>query len=328
VSPENGMTVSLHRAALSVLPAIGVTARGAVHVASSHNATFRIEPTDGTAEISLRLYRLGVSPARVASEATVLHHLAEVGFAAPRPVRNREGTFVLTAHDPVDGYTCLALASEWIEGDPLSPARCLSAPDRLGALVAEFHRAMASFAPPAGFDRPVWDADGLRGGVVGADPDVVASLASVEERALLAEAHAGAASVLPSDPGRTGLSLIHTDPRRDNILDDGKDLTLLDFDGCGWGVPAYDLAVLLAGALAEDPVLDAPAYLDAVLTAYRRAGGDDSIGAGDVHVLVVARLAVHLSWYLFSISDPCFPEEPGFRRRQSALLAEGIRRAR
>jgi Ser/Thr protein kinase RdoA (MazF antagonist) len=63
-------------------------------------------------------------------------------------------------------------------------------------------------------------------------------------------------SALDGLDGGRAHRLIHADLHRDNLLIDRGEVGVIDFDDCGWGYFAYDLATLLdsfARHIASDP---------------------------------------------------------------------------
>jgi Ser/Thr protein kinase RdoA (MazF antagonist) len=63
-------------------------------------------------------------------------------------------------------------------------------------------------------------------------------------RALLSEARLALAATLPDMPG-AAVGLIHADPLRENLLQTGAGLALIDFDDCAAGMRGHDLGSAL-----------------------------------------------------------------------------------
>ncbi|WP_171060588.1 phosphotransferase enzyme family protein [Poseidonocella sp. HB161398] len=244
-----------------------------VLVQARENAVFRAQLADGTA-VALRLHRAGYNSARgIEAELLLCERLADAGFACPWPWRTRAGGFTA----PLPDGRCASIVS-WVAGRPLGsvPATELPLAPRwraVGALLADFHASADAVAPELP-DRPDWGAAALTGTGIWGDPLADPGLAA-EDRALLARARAAAADMLAGFGGGD-LGVIHGDPLADNMLSTEAGLVLIDFDDCGPGFRAYDLATALIG-LAGSPDL-APAA-GALADGYRAAGGPASEAA-------------------------------------------------
>ena len=111
-----------------------------------------------------------------------------------------------------------------------------------------------------GFVRPTWDwpeiARQLEGRLGPDDRRVVDAVAD-RLRPLLVS--------LPRDPSSFGL--IHSDLHRGNLLYQRGGVAAIDFDDCGWGWFAYDLATILSSA---ERFGAGPRERDACLDAYAR----------------------------------------------------------
>jgi Ser/Thr protein kinase RdoA (MazF antagonist) len=224
----------------------------------SENETWR------AGDVILRLHRQGYhTKPEIASELAWLTALQDLpGLNAVRPIPGAQGfvTEIGTRH-------LVAFAS--IAGKELQPGDDLArwfAP--LGEITARLHLQSRQWTPPDGFARKRWDIETILGPkphwgdwrqAQGLDPQGEALLTRATE-ALADSLHA-----YGSGPETFGL--IHADLRLANLMVDGDRLTAIDFDDCGFGWWAYDLAAALS-FIETDPRL--PDLIAAWLDGYTR----------------------------------------------------------
>ncbi len=230
-------------AALSFWP---LDIRSVTLAAQRENEVYRVEAGDGRV-YALRFHRPGYrSDAQLQSELSWMAALAAGGLEVPRPLASRDGQFI----ESVNGYQVDVLT--WLAGQPLGAAGLpLALADRpgafraLGAALARLHAISDAWVPPAGFQRPTWDIDGL----VGADPlwgrfwDNPA--VSKDVRDMLLQARDAARHDLLAQKESLDYGLIHADAVRENVLIDGVAARLIDFDDSGWGFRLFDVATAL-----------------------------------------------------------------------------------
>lgn len=187
------------------------------------NATYQVE-TGGTSYF-LRVYRPGRrTEADVAFELALIRHLGARHVPAAQPVPRRDGGFTSQFGES------LVVLFEQAPGRPVPTDADLSR--RLGRAAAALHNATVEFAGPPG--RAPLDLAHL----------VDQSMAYIEPR--LPAATALGRRVKAALPPGLQWGACHGDLFRGNcrLTEDGT-LTLFDFDECGMGYRAYDLAVYL-----------------------------------------------------------------------------------
>ena len=203
----------------------------------SENETWRV------GDLILRLHRHGYHTGpEIASELAWLTALQGLpGLNAVRPIPGAQGLVT-----EVDGRFVVAFAP--IAGQELQPGDDLArwfAP--LGEITARLHLQARQWARPQGFTRKRWDVQTILGPnphwghwrrAQGLEP---------EGEALLARATEALATKLDAyGTGPETFGLIHADLRLANLMVDGDTLTAIDFDDCGFGWWAYDLASALS----------------------------------------------------------------------------------
>jgi Ser/Thr protein kinase RdoA (MazF antagonist) len=185
----------------------------------------------------LRVYRMGWRTAdEIGYELAVLEHLARKGVAVARRVQQRGGALVDWLPAP-EGNRAAVLFS-------YAPGRELDGSDGdsrcYGRAVASVHAATGDFA--TGHARFALDLDHLLTAPMAAirpflrhrpaDLDFVETIAATVARRIAA---------LPA--GELDRDFCHGDFHGDNAHIDGDTVTLFDFDCCGPGWRAYDIAV-------------------------------------------------------------------------------------
>jgi Ser/Thr protein kinase RdoA (MazF antagonist) len=244
-------------------------------VAYSENVTFRVANRDSETDFVLRLHRPGYSSLdELESERVWTRALRETGVAVPDSLKTHDGGHYALVDIPDAGEQRYAGMTTWSEGTPLSD-HLQSHPDgaerlrifrRFGEIAATFHNQSAGWKPPPGFVRRRLGVEELLGdtpfwGRFWEHPALTEA-----EKACLVQTRDSLRSVL-SEYGESPdhFSLIHADFTPDNIIYDGDDLAIIDFDDAAYGWHAYDLAsVLIECRHARD--LDA--LRDALLDGY------------------------------------------------------------
>ncbi|WP_369370068.1 phosphotransferase enzyme family protein [Promicromonospora sp. Populi] len=221
----------------------------------SENATFLVT-ADGVPVAVVRVARPGYLAGADAFESEVawVAALAADGVCqVPDALRTRSDTFCAALTDEAGTvWWCVAygfvagriledIFSEADAGDAVDPTSYYR---EIGAINARLHEHALSWTPPAGFARHSWDVPDMLGPTArwGRWEDAVDGA----ERGLLEEAQAAALAVVgqaPRDDAAWGL--VHADLRPSNIMINGDQLTVIDFDDCGHTWFQYDFAAAL-----------------------------------------------------------------------------------
>jgi homoserine kinase type II len=193
------------------------------------NSNFRLETTTGV--YALTLFEKRVDPDALPFYLGMMEHLAERGFPAPRPARNRSGELVGVLNARA------AAVVQWLPGAWLrapEPADLRAA----GRGLAELHRAIRGFpmTRPNALGVAGWSEliEVCRFRAKGADADMLAELEA--EYAMLESAW----------PRGLPTGNIHADYFPDNVLfSDGKISGVIDYYFACTDAFAYDLAIAL-----------------------------------------------------------------------------------
>lgn len=246
-----------------------------------------LEMTTPQGRAALRLHRAGYqSAAAIRSELWWCAELARAGLPVPAALPTRDGDLLAALPD---GRHASAIA--WMEGEALGEAakpftlplpQVLDVYHALGALLARVHRTTDALALPKDFTRPRWDFDGLVGdqplwGRFWDHP-----VATPDQRATLIRARDALRERLAGDIG-----LIHADVLRENVLVNGRSVSLIDFDDSGFGFRLHDLGTALVQTYAhpEQPQLRA-----ALMAGYGTTDADM------VQAFTLARALASVGW--------------------------------
>lgn len=217
------------------------------------NAVFRVDHDGGRA--ALRLHRPGYhTNDELNSELQWMQALSEAGIKVPTVIPATNGELFVHYEAPgLPGELQIDLF-EWIDGAPVGSSEdgienhdeVVHVYSAIGELAAKVHNHAVSWDLPVGFVRHAWDADGLAGEQPfwGRFWDLAGT--SREEKDLLTRGrervHAELRRV-PKSPGH--YSLIHADFAPENVMREGDEVRLIDFDDAGFGWHLFELATSL-----------------------------------------------------------------------------------
>jgi Ser/Thr protein kinase RdoA (MazF antagonist) len=250
----------------------------------SENETWR------AGDLILRLHRHGYhTKPEIASELAWLTALQDLpGLRAVRPLPGAQGLVT-----EIDGRFLVAFAP--ITGQELQPGDDLArwfAP--LGEITARLHLHARQWTRPQGFARKRWDVDTILGpnphwGHWWQAPGLDAT-----DTALLTRATEALATKLHTyGTGPDTFGLIHADLRLANLMVDGDILTAIDFDDCGFGWWAYDLASALS-FIETDPRL--PDLIARWVAGYSRIGTLRTEDRAMIPSLIFLRRVLLTAW--------------------------------
>jgi Ser/Thr protein kinase RdoA (MazF antagonist) len=224
-------------------------------VSVSENVTFRVVDRNDGADYVLRLHRPGYhTHEALDSERIWTRALAEAGVRVPVPLTARDGRDYVSVHVGELDQHRRAGMTRWIPGELLEDVLAHAEVadlyerwfERLGAMMAAMHVQSSAWRTPATFQRHALDVDGLLGEAPFWGPFWDHPKLSPAERGLLLGARErirGALDRYGRDAATYGV--IHADLHASNLLVDGEQLTVIDFDDTAFGWYLYDIAVAL-----------------------------------------------------------------------------------
>ena len=261
----------------------------------SENATFLVTAAGGHRSI-LRVHRAGYhTPLAISCELSWMKALqAETGIETPVPVAGIDGALVQQLGTPDIAPRQLVMF-EFLDGVEPDPDDDLAAPfHQLGGLAARAHLHAIGWQRPDPFARLEWNDETVFGpapiwgdwrvgpGVTGAEMAVLERAETVLRSRLAAYG---------KGPERYGL--IHADMRLANLLIDGGNTRLIDFDDCGSGWFMYDFA---AGISFMEDHQQVPALREAWLDGYQQVRRLSPADIVEIDSFVLMRRMALLAW--------------------------------
>lgn len=284
---DRSQIAHLRRLAIKAMDNYDVAGPRLELVAHGENTTFRVISSDGvldavsdSAELDgqylLRVHRPTRHGRDVDSQTAITSELewlvalrADTSLAVPEPVRAVGGglTTMATA-DGVDGSRVCSLL-RWMKGRNHNHSARPVHLYRLGGLLAQLHDHADQWRVPDGFVRIRWDHEAyfgntmVYGNVAAADAWKLLPRNLQRDFAAVADEVGVVMQQLGQGPNVFGL--IHADAHLDNVLFEGQQARLIDFDDCGFGYRIYDVAVALWELRHRD---DYPIFNEAFVRGY------------------------------------------------------------
>jgi len=258
-------------AARIAMAAFGLDVADIAPLSHSENVVLALTTTNDK-RFAIRLHRPGYnSIAEMNSEVQFVESLRRFGVPVPTATPLTAGGH----YTPVDvaGIEHQVGVVEWVRGEPLGGPLDAGGPSlvshyrRIGELAAQIRLHNQSWQAPAGFTRRRWDAAGLVGEAPSWGRFWEVDLLTDAQRSVFSQARdrlIGVLDAIPLDDNHFGL--IHSDLHLGNVMADGTDLTIIDFDDSGYGYFVHELAVALHPMVGED---DFDAALDSLVEGYR-----------------------------------------------------------
>jgi Ser/Thr protein kinase RdoA (MazF antagonist) len=257
----------------------------------SENATYKVEAADGQCW-ALRVHRQAYhSSAAIVSELAWLMDLRNTGIVTtPVPVKGLNGELIQS----VMGHH--AVLFEWETGVEPSMDNDLSKPfEVLGEVAARMHMHARGWQRPRGFERFTWDFETSLGehkphwGKWRDGMGVDAAHAKLFGRTV--ELIGKRLSKYGKAENRFGL--IHGDLRLANLLIDGAQVKLLDFDDCGFGWHMYDAATPVSF---YEHAPQMPALIDAWKVGYRKVMDLPRADENEIPTFIMLRRLLLVAW--------------------------------
>lgn len=263
------------------------------------NATFRVDGK-GSKSFLLRVHRENYhTKEAIHEELGWLRRIRSIeGMFAPKPVKSKSGNYLETVSSPgiPDSRFCDLL--EWVDGRFIYKSATPRHLFLLGQLIAKLHRSTKNVKVK---HRHYWDANGL----VGSSPkfgtiDKISGLDKAKQ-SVITEGRKEVLAYLRKFEKRfpDRLGLIHADLHFGNFLINKGELGAIDFDDCGFGFHAYDLAVPLThiAYLCKDPQKEKfLRYVDEIQNGYASQGSWDHHDEKALPYFYTARKLTMVGW--------------------------------
>jgi Ser/Thr protein kinase RdoA (MazF antagonist) len=264
----------------------------------SENATFAVDDPDSGRRTVLRIHRHGYHDGpEIESELAWLDALRrDTGVRTPEVLPTQEGRRLLALPEEHHRDPRYVVHFEFLPGGEPTPtdAGLPASFELLGAITARMHDHALRWRRPAGFTRFAWDYDGAFGSVArwGRWQDGIA--VADAEREVLGRLDATLRTRLArfgSGPHRYGL--VHADLRLANLLVDGSETYVIDFDDCGWSWFLYDFGTAVS-FFEDDPRV--PELTDAWVRGYRTVRHLPAEDEAELPTFVLMRRLLLVAW--------------------------------
>ena len=206
------------------------------------NSTFKVTASSGE-RFALRI--------NVNSKRTLPNLRAEIfwvgqlatveGLTVPVPIKNRSGEYISTAWHPLLERNLHAVLFSWLEGEELGDEPTEEMMRATGRAMARMHAASRDTDLPEDASLPIVDDVFWDNG----DSIEPSDLVTTEEKAIIAKAVEKIEAITRDLYSRNRPQLIHADIHPWNVMWQGSDVAIFDFDDCVIGLPVQDIAVTL-----------------------------------------------------------------------------------
>ncbi len=292
----------LRRAAKRALVEWDLSVTKIALISKSENIVFRLD-TDMDETYVLRIHRPGYHTlAELNAEQLWTAALNQAGLNVPVPKMTVDGRGYTRVSMPGSAGERHVGIVEWFEGEPLSTVLEQISDtqmhviyfDQLGRIAARIHNQATEWPIPAGFQRHAFDAEGLMGNAPFWGPFWNLPMLTKAERKRILSARASIYRIL-SDYGKEQriYSLIHSDLHPRNLILNGEQLHVIDFDDSGFGWHQYELAVALYH-YQDSPHFDL--LFKALIEGYRAERPLDDAAVELVSLFLLVRSMVSIGW--------------------------------
>lgn len=279
-----------------LLPQWGLTKETSLRLLTvSENVTFLAWDPQPDSRLILRVHRPGYTTREeITSELDWLNALTlqpDIHVGSPAPLL--DGSYI--ADITVGEITTQVVAFNFVAGnEPALDDDLCHWYYRLGQSAAHLHCHSEQWARPDGFRRRIWRFDTIIGeqsawgdwrDLQPFSPQELQLLGDVEQSVKAALTHYG------ESPQRFGL--VHCDMRLANLLVDGDQLTVIDFDDCGLCWFGWDFATAVS-FIEDDPRIEA--FCHAWVEGYRTQRAFSTSDEALLPVLVMLRRLQLTAW--------------------------------
>jgi Ser/Thr protein kinase RdoA (MazF antagonist) len=224
------------------------------------NATFAVESESGV-KYALRI---NINSTRTVdnmnAEVEWVRHLNRTsGINTPTPIATLTDDYIVSGDHPDSGQKMYAVMYSWLEGEEIGDEPTMEQLHEVGKAIAVLHQESADFTLSPDAKLPTFN-DFFWG-----TEDFLfshKSTLSITDRSLIKEAHDLIMAFTHDLYETSPVHIIHADFHGWNLMWKEDQLSIFDFDDCGFGIEAQDLAVALY-------YLDTPEQDQALLAGYK-----------------------------------------------------------
>lgn len=258
--PAEDQQLSLTAFATELLKNYGIHGAKVSCINFEFNATFSVETDSGT-KYALRI---NINSTRTVEnmkgEIEWVRHLNRTsGIHTPTPIATLKDDYIVSGLHAESGQIFFGVMYSWLEGEELGDEPTVSQLHEVGRAIAILHQGSSDFALSTDAALPTFN-DFFWGTEDYLFSDK--SKLSIADRALIQEAHDQIMKLTNELYSSSPVHIIHADFHGWNLMWNEDQLSIFDFDDCGFGVEAQDLAVAMY-------YLDTPEQDAALLNGYK-----------------------------------------------------------
>jgi Ser/Thr protein kinase RdoA (MazF antagonist) len=291
--PAEDQQNSLTSFATELLKDYGIDGAKVSCINFEFNATFAVESESGV-KYALRI--------NINSTRTVDNMKAEVewvrylnrtsGLHTPTPIATLDDQYIVSSLHADSGQTLYGVMYSWLDGEEIGDEPTMEQLHQVGRAMATLHEESSEFALSSGNSLPTfsdffWGTEDF----LFSDKSVL----SDADRASIQQAHDQIMKYTNELYQNSPVHIIHADMHGWNLMWNEGQLSIFDFDDCGYGVEAQDLAVTLY-------YLDTPAQDEALLNGYKSVRPLPTYSANAMKALLLQRRLLLLN-YLFETKN-------------------------
>ena len=257
------------------------------------NATFAVESESGV-KYALRI---NINSTRTVdnmkAEVEWVRHLNRTsGVHVPTPIATVKDDYIVSGLHADSDQTLYAVMYSWLDGEEIGDEPTSQQLHEVGKAIATLHQESTDFTLSGNNTLPTfndffWGTEDL----LFSDKSVL----SDADRALLQQAHDLIMQFTNKLYENSKIHIIHADMHGWNLMWNEGRLSIFDFDDCGYGVEAQDLAVTLY-------YLDRPEQDEALLNGYKSVRPLPAYSANAMKALLLQRRLLLLN-YLFETKN-------------------------
>jgi Ser/Thr protein kinase RdoA (MazF antagonist) len=252
----DSLTVFAHE----ILKKYGIIDAEVVSINFEFNATFSVSTRSG----QRYALRLNINSTRTVSniqaETQWVRDLARIpSINVPTPIASLEDKYLVSAHHVDSGQTIYGVMYSWLEGEEIGDEPTMDQLHTVGRAMALLHENSSNFVLTDGAELPTFN-DFFWG-----TEDYLFSSKSTlipKDRQLIEQARDLIMMYTDELYATSAVHIIHADLHGWNLMWHEDQLSIFDFDDCGYGLEAQDIAVALY-------YLDTPEQDAALLDGYK-----------------------------------------------------------
>ena len=253
-------TESLTLFAHEILKKYGISDAEVECINFEFNATFSVSTQSG----QKYALRLNINSTRTVSniqaETQWVRDLVRIpSINVPTPIASLDDQYLVSVHHADSGQTIYGVMYSWLEGEEIGDESTLDQLHTVGRAMALLHENSSHFTLTDGAELPTFN-DFFWG-----TQDYLFSSKSTlipKDRQLIEQAHDLIMKYTDELYATSAVHIIHADLHGWNLMWHEDQLSIFDFDDCGYGVEAQDIAVALY-------YLDTPEQDAALLDGYK-----------------------------------------------------------